>query len=398
MALKDTEVKGLKAAAKPFRRADEKGLYVEVFPNGSKLWRFKYRFAGAEKRLALGAYPDISLATARRKRDDARAMLAENVDPGAARKREKLQAKLNADNSFAAIANEFITTKLEGEGKAGATVTKARWFLDLLRPAIGSRPVASIEPAEVLAPLKALERKGHLETARRVRTFASRVFCFAVATDRAKADPAAMLKGALITPKVTHLAAILEPDKFGELLRAIEGFTGSPITKLALQFAPHVFVRPGELRHAEWTELDTENAIWRIPAGKMKARRPHAVPLSRQVLALIDELRPLTGGGRYLFPSMQTGNRPMSENTVNAAFRRMGFGKDEVTGHGLRATASTLLNESGLWHPDAIERALAHGDSDATRSAYHRAAYWDERVQMAQWWSDHIDTLRATKP
>lgn len=397
MAFKDTELRALKAGDKPYRRADEKGLYVEVFPNGSKLWRFKYRFAGAEKRLALGAYPEISLSSARRNRDEARALLADGIDPGVTRKREKLQAKLNADNSFTSIANEFITTKLVNEGKADATVTKARWFLDLLRPAIGGRPIASIEPAEVLAPLKALERKGHLETARRVRTFASRVFCYAVASDRAKADPAAMLKGALVSPKVTHLAAILEPKKFGELLRAIDGFTGSPITKLALQFAPHVFVRPGELRHAEWTELDIDNAVWRIPAGKMKARRPHVVPLSVQALAVIEDLRPLTGAGRYLFPSMQTGHRPMSENTVNAAFRRMGFGKDEVTGHGLRATASTLLNESGLWHPDAIERALAHGDSDVTRGAYHRAAYWDERVQMAQWWSDHIDKLRASK-
>jgi integrase len=395
MAFKDTEVRNLKAAEKPYRRADEKGLYVEVHPNGSKLWRFKYRYAGAEKRLALGAYPEVSLATARRKRDEARALLADGADPSVARKRAKLQAKLNADNSFAAIADEFITTKLEGEGKAGATVTKARWFLDLLRPAIGRRPIAEIEPKEVLAPLKALERKGHLETARRVMAFASRVFRYAVATDRAKADPAAMLRGALTAPTVKHHAAILDAGKFGELLRAIDGFTGSPITRLALLVAPHVFVRPGELRHAEWAELDREARIWRIPAGKMKARRPHAVPLSRQVLALIDELEPLTGAGRYLFPSLQTGHRPMSENTVNAAFRRLGFGKDEVTGHGLRATASTLLNESGLWHPDAIERALAHGDSDATRSAYHRGAYWDERVAMAQWWSDYLDTLRA---
>ena len=274
MAFKDTEVRNLKAAEKPYRRADEKGLYVEVHPNGSKLWRFKYRYAGAEKRLALGAYPEVSLATARRKRDEARALLADGADPSVARKRAKLQAKLNADNSFAAIADEFITTKLEGEGKAGATVTKARWFLDLLRPAIGRRPIAEIEPKEVLAPLKALERKGHLETARRVMAFASRVFRYAVATDRAKADPAAMLRGALTAPTVKHHAAILDAGKFGELLRAIDGFTGSPITRLALLVAPHVFVRPGELRHAEWAELDREARIWRIPAGKMKARRP----------------------------------------------------------------------------------------------------------------------------
>ncbi|GGE21456.1 integrase [Polymorphobacter glacialis] len=398
MALKDTEIRAFRPAAKPFRRADEKGLYIEVCPNASKLWRFKYRHAGLEKRLALGAYPEVSLATARRKRDEARAMLAEDRDPAMARKREKLQAKLNADNSFAVIAEEFIATKLEGEGKSDATLIKARWFLDLLRPAIGRRPIVDIEPSEILAPLKQLERKGHHETARRVRAFASRVFRFAVATDRAKADPAALLKGGLISPKVKHHAAILEPEKLGALLRAIDGFNGSPVTLLALRIAPHVFVRPGELRHAEWVEFDIENAIWQIPAGKMKARRPHSVPLSSQVLGMIDELRDLTGSWPYLFPSMQTRLKPMSENTVNAAFRRMGFGNDEVTGHGLRSTASTLLNQSGRWHPDAIERALAHGDSDATRGAYHRGQYWDERVKMAKWWSDYLDQLRAQKP
>ena len=395
MSLKDSQIRAFQPTSKSFRRTDEKGLYVEVFPNGSKLWRFKYRHAGAEKRLALGAYPEVPLATARRKRDEARSLLADNLDPAVARKREKLQAKLNADNSFSAIAEEFIATKLKGEGKTDATVIKARWFLDLLRPSIGSRPIVDIEPSEILAPLKQLERKGHHETARRTRALASRVFRYAVATDRAKADPAALLQGGLISPKVTHYAAILEPAKLGALLRAIDRFIGSPITLHALQIAPHVFVRPGELRHAEWAEFDIDSAIWRIPAGKMKARRPHAVPLSSQVLSMIANLCTLTGSFKYLFPSMQTNLKPMSENTVNAAFRRMGFGKDEVTGHDLRATASTLLNQSGLWHPDAIERALAHGDSNATRSAYHRGQYWDERVRMAQWWSDYLDKLRA---
>ncbi|MFQ3665912.1 MAG: site-specific integrase [Sphingomonadaceae bacterium] len=214
---------------------------------------------------------------------------------------------------------------------------KARWFLNLLRPSIGSRPIVEIEPADILAPLKAIERKGHHETGRRVRAFASRVFRFAVATGRAKDDPAAVLQGALISPQVKHHAAILKAPKLGELLRAIDGFGGSPITRQALRIAPHVFVRPGELRHAEWSEFSIDEAIWRIPAGKMKARRPHAVPLSAQVLALVEELRALTGGSRYLFPSMQTRDRPMSENTVNAAFRRMGYGKDvELTRFGGR--------------------------------------------------------------
>jgi hypothetical protein len=248
MALKDTQIKAFKPAEKPFRRADEKGLYIEVFPNGSKLWRFKYRFAGAEKRLALGAYPEVPLATARRQRDEARALLADSKDPGVSRKRQKLQAKLNADNSFAVIAEDFIATKLVSDGKSDATVKKARWFLDLLRPAIGGRPIVDIEPSEILAPLKRLEEKRQHETARRVLAFASRVFRFAAATDRAKTNPAALLKGGLTSPQVKHHAAILKAAEFGGLLRAIEGFDGSPITLQALRIAPHVFVRPGELR------------------------------------------------------------------------------------------------------------------------------------------------------
>ena len=215
-----------------------------------------------------------------------------------------------------------------------------------------------------------------------------------MATGRAKADPAALLKGALISPKARYYAAILDPAKLGELLRAIDDFSGSPITRFALQLAPHVFVRPGELRHAEWNEIDLGEAVWRIPAGKMKARREHSVPLSRQVIALFRDLRALTGPKGVVFPALHTTRRPMSENTVNAAFRRMGFDKDEVTAHGLRSTASTLLNESGLWNPDAIERALAHGFSDAVRGAYHRGQHWEERVRMAQWWSDFLDELK----
>jgi integrase len=256
-------------------------------------------------------------------------------------------------------------------------------------------PVSQVDPQMLLAALKKLESKGNYETAKKARSFASRVFRYAVATARASADPAALLSGALIAPQAKHYAAILEPKKMGELLRAIDDFDGSPVTKLALKIAPHVFVRPGELRHAEWAELSLDEGIWRIPPGRMKARRPHAVPLSPQVIALFSELRHLTGAEGYVFPAMHSRKRPMSENTVNAAFRRMGFGKEEVTGHGLRATASTLLNESGLWNPDAVERALAHGFSDAVRGAYHRGQHWDERVKMAAWWSNYLDTLRS---
>jgi integrase len=395
MAFKDTEIRALRPATSAYKRADGKGLYVEVFPNGSKLWRLKFRLAGKEKRLALGAYPEITLAEARRQCDIARAKIGQGIDPSLERKREKAAARFSAENSFERVAEEYIA-KMGNEGRAEATVTKASWFLSLLKPAIGSMPVSDVDPQMLLAALKKLESKGNYETAKKTRSFASRVSRYAVATGRATADPAALLNGALISPKAKHYAAILEPRKLGELLRAIDDFTGSPITRFALQIAPHVFVRPGELRHAEWSELDLKEATWSIPAGKMKARRAHAVPLSLQVVELFKALHELTGTDGYVFPAMHTSSRPMSENTVNAAFRRMGFSSDEVTGHGFRATASTLLNECGKWNPDAIERALAHGLSDAVRGAYHRGQHWDERVRMAQWWSDHLYELKAT--
>jgi integrase len=393
MPLTDSEIRAAKPGQKPVRRTDGKGLYLEIFPNGSKLWRLKYRIAGREKRLALGAYPQVTLGDARRKRDAARNQIAEGIDPSLERKRRKAAAHLGAQNSFEAIASEYIA-KMEKERRAPATIAKANWFASLLRPAIGRMPVDEVDPQMLLAVLRKLESKGNYETAKKVRSFASRVFRYAVVTARASSDPAALLSGALISVKAKHYAAILEPGKFGELLRAIEGFTGNPITCFALKLSPHVFVRPGELRHATWDEIDFENLEWRIPAGRMKARRAHAVPLSLQVVELLKGLAIITGPSGYLFPSLYAAKRPMSENTVNLAFRRMGFDHTEVTAHGLRATASTLLNECGLWNPDAIERALAHGFSDAVRGAYHRGSHWPERVKMAQWWSDYLDTLR----
>ena len=305
------------------------------------------------------------------------------------RKRDKASARVSADDSFDRLAAEYVA-KMEKEDRAPTTLAKARWFALLLKPAIGAMPVSEVDPQMLLAALKKLEGRGNYETAKKARSFASRVFRYAVATGRAKVDPAALLSGALIAPKAKHYAAILDPIALGGLLRAIGSYTGSLVTKLALQIAPHVFVRPGELRHAEWSELNLIEGIWAIPAGRMKARRPHSVPLSRQVIELFKELHKITGPSGYVFPALYSPRRPMSENTLNVAFRRMGFDKDEVTAHGLRATASTLLNESGLWSPDAIERALAHGFSDAVRGAYHRGSHWPERVKMAQWWSDHL--------
>lgn len=394
MTLKALEISAFRAGEKSYKKADSKGLYLEIFPNGSKLWRTKYRIAGKEKRLALGAWPEISLARARELNEIARRKLSDGIDPALERKKEKASAKIGAANTFALIAEEYIEAKMVGEGRASATVKKARWFLDLMRPAIGRMPITDVDPQMLLAALRKLESKGNYETAKKCRSFASRVFRYAIWTGRGSIDPSSTLQGALVSAKAKHYAAILEPDKLGVLLRAIDSYEGHPITQFALRIAPHVFVRPGEMRHAEWSEFDLHDAIWRIPAGKMKARRPHAVPLSTQVLNLLTQLGELTGRKGYVFPSFYTPARPMSENTVNIAFRRMGFSKDEVTAHGLRATASTLLNESGIWQPDAIERSLAHGDSDAVRGAYSRGSYWDERVKMAQWWSDYLIQLK----
>ena len=395
MSLNDAAIRALKPTGKVFLLADADGLSIEVAASGAKLWRFRYRVGGRERKISFGRYPEVSLKEARQKRDEARAAIRDGSDPGAERKKAKLLAELSAENTFAAIADEYITTKLVGENKAAITIDKARWLVTHLAP-IASLPIVEIKPQELYAALKRLEGAGKHETARRCRSFASRVFRYAVVTGRAEADPAAMLSGALITPKVKHHAAPIDPAKVGDVLRAIDAYTtGAPITRLALQIAPHVMTRPGELRQALWEEFDLDAAIWRIPAGRMKARRPHAIPLSRQVVAYLREVREFSGPTGYVFPAFHTTRKPMSENTMNQAFRRMGFTGDEVTSHGLRTTASTLLNESGKWHPDAIERALAHGDSDAVRGIYNRGHYLDERTTMMQWWSDYLDQLRA---
>ena len=395
MTLNALQIRGFSGSDGPYKKADERGLYLEVFPSGSKLWRLKYYIAGKEKRIALGAWPEISLQKARHMRDEMRLRIANGEDPALTRKRAKATAKISAANTFESVAREYIEEKMVGEGRAEGTLLKARWFLDLLKPAIGNMPISDVDPQMMLAPLKKLEARGNRETAKKCRSFASRVFRYGAATGRCTTDPTAILKGALLTPQARNYAAILEPDKLGALLRAIDDFECYPVTKLALKILPHIFVRPGELRHGDWAEIDLDKAIWTIPAGKMKARRTHAVPLSRQVLELFRELMEVTGGKGFMFPAFHTRLRPMSENTINAGFRRMGFSKDEMTAHGFRSTASTLLNECGLWHPDAIERALAHGDSNAIRGTYNRGNYWDERVRMAQWWSDYLDELRG---
>ncbi|MGY2734590.1 tyrosine-type recombinase/integrase [Sphingomonas sp. UYP23] len=393
MALKDLKIRSLKAENRVYKRSDERGLYIEVHPSGSKLWRMKYSHVGKDKRIALGRYPEVGLAEARRKRDEARAKVRDGVDHLAERKREKLVAHYNAANTFGDVAKQYIN-KMVAEGRADTTTTKANWLLEQLAP-IAARAIYEWKPVDVLAALKRIQAKGKHETARRCRSFASRVFRYGVATGRVDTDPTSVLRGALITPKVEHHSAILEPRAVGELMRSIDAYSGHLITRLALKISPHVMARPGELRQALWPEFDLENGVWKIPPERMKMRRPHAVPLSKQVLVYLAELHALTGPDGFVFPAFHTSRRPLSENTINQAFRRMGYAPGEVTAHGLRTTASTLLNESGKWSPHAIEHSLAHADKDAIRGTYNRGMYWEERIAMHQWWSDYLDQLRA---
>ena len=393
MALTDTAIRNSKPKAKPYKVTDSQGLYLLVNPKGSKLWRLKYRMNGVERKLALGSYPEITLAEARAARDAARKQLAHSIDPNSAKRQARIEASIRASNSFGSVAEELIEKKTR-EGLAEPTLEKMRWFVKLLGTDFGKRPITEITPQELLHELRKHERRGRLETANLLRSFASRVFRYAVATARAERDPAQLLIGALTTAKVKHFPAITDPATFGALLRAIEDYQGDPAVMYALKLTPHVFQRPGEIRQLEWKEVNFDKAVWIIPEEKMKMRQPHSVPLSRQALAILSEMRSLSGSGRYAFPSIRTRARPISDNTINAALRRMGYSKDQMTAHGFRTSASSLLNESGKWNPDAIERALAHMVAGSVRRIYNQSAYWRERIEMAQWWSDYLDQLR----
>lgn len=390
MPLNAVKVGNAKPGEKPLKLADGRGLYLLVRPNGSKLWRFNYRYGGKRKTLSLGAYPDVSLKAAREGLDAARKQLADDTDPGEAKKQGKAAKRMAAENSFAAVAREW----LDKQTLSDVTRTKAVWMFELLTfPWIGSKPIAEIKAPQVLAMLRRIEARGKLETAQRVKQQAGRVFRYAVATGRATDDPTAALKGALATPKTRHRASITDPKLIGPLLRAIEGYGGSFVTAAALKLAPLLFVRPGELRHAEWTEFDLEAGEWRIPAAKMKMRAVHIVPLSIQAITILRELAPLTGSGRYVFPSVRGRGRPMSEATVLAALRRMGYSGEEMSGHGFRSMASTRLHEMG-WAHDAIERQLAHAERNKVSAAYNYAEHLPERRRMMQVWADHLDALK----
>jgi integrase len=386
------KVQKVKPKDKPFSLFDGGGLYLLVTPSGGKLWRFKYRFNNKEKKLAFGSYPEISLLDARRRRDDARRLLANSVDPGDVRKAQK-QANIPETETFEVIAREWHTRFISTWTTGHAETIMSRLERDLF-PWIGKYPIAAIKAPELLAVLRRVESRGALESAHRIRTICGQVFRYAVATGRAERDPAADLKGALPQPQEKHRAAITDPAEVGKLLRAIDGYQGSFIVKCALQIAPLVFVRPGELRHAEWAEIDFENAQWNIPAGKMKMKEPHLVPLSKQAIEILTELKKLTGSGRYVFPG-RTSQRPMSDNAILAALRNMGYPKEEMSGHGFRAMARTILDEVLQVRPDFVEHQLAHAVRDPNGRAYNRTAHLDERIKMMKMWADYLDRLRV---
>jgi integrase len=390
--LSDIAVRAAKAAAKPYRLADEKGLYLEVAPTGGKWWRLKYRFAGKEKRLSLGVYPTVTLKDAREKRDAARKLLASHIDPSVERRIQKASRIERAANSFETVAREWFAKRSPNMADSHRSRVLRALERDVF-PWLATRPVAEVTAPELLLILRRIEGRGAAETAQRLRQICGQVFRYAIATGRAECDPAADLKGAIIVPRGGRFPAITEPKALGALLHTLWGYQGTFVVRSALRLAPYTFVRPGELRKAEWRELDLDGALWKIPGPRMKGRVEHLVPLSRQAVEVLRELQPLTGSGRLVFPSVRSAERPMSDNTVLAALRRLGVDKSEMVGHGFRAAASTLLNEQG-WNRDAIERQLAHNERDPVRAAYHRADYLAERRRMMQAWADYLDGLR----
>ena len=394
MSLTDLACRSARPGSKLKKLSDGGALQLWIMPHGTKLWRFAYRFRGKQKLLAIGIYPSISLKDARLERGKAQALLREGRDPSQAKQIAHLQAAA-ADDTFAAIAKEYVA-KLRREKRAEATLDKIEWLLSFAEPALGALHVREIRPIEVLAVLRKVEARGRYDTARRLRSTIGAVCRYAVATARAEVDPTAPLQGALTTPPVKSRAAITDPKAFGALLRAIDGFNGQPTTRAALKLMALLFPRPGELRGAEWSEFNLVEAVWTIPAKRTKMRREHRIPLAPQALTVLRQILPITGGGTLVLPGVRSVRQPMSETTLNAALRRLGYSADEATAHGFRATASTLLNESGLWSVDAIEREMAHVESNEVRRAYARGTHWDERVRMMAWWANHVDQLQES--
>jgi integrase len=392
MKLSDTTIRNAKPTDKPRKLADGGGLYIEIAPSGGKWWRYRYRFEGKPNRISLGVYPDVSLKDAREKHADARKLLAAGVDPSANKKAVKSAKSERAANSFEVVAREWFDKHAPNWKENHSSKIIRRLEVDIF-PWLGARPIAEVTAPDLLTTIRRIESRGALETAHRALANCGQVFRYAIATQRALRDPAADLRGALPATKEKHHASITDPKKIGELLRDLDGYQGAFTTKCALRLAPLVFLRPGELRKAEWTEIDLDKAEWRIPADKMKMKAVHIVPLPTQAVAILREIQRLTGDGQYVFTGARTSKRPMSENAVLGALRRMDYTTDEMTGHGFRSMASTLLNEQGF-NPDAIERQLAHAERDGVRAAYNYAQYLPERKTMMQSWADYLDKLK----
>ena len=392
MALTDRQIVNLKPTEKSRKFSDGGGLHLFVSPSGGKLWRLAYRYGGKQKLLSFGSYPAVGLADARAKREEAKKQLASDVDPAHWQKLEKQSRADSIVNTFGAIADELLA-KNQREGKSTATLSKKQWLVSLALPDLGNRPITEITASEVLVPLRKVEGLGKYETASRLRAVIGQVFRYAIATARAENDPTFGLRGALIAPKATHRAALTDWESFAKLIRAAWVYSGSLETRIALMLMALLYPRPGELRQAEWQEFDLDKGVWTIPAERAKMRRAQKKPLPALAVEVLLDLQRHTGNRRLVFPSTQSAERPLSENTMNLALRRMGFGKDQATSHGFRASASTLLNESGLWPADAIEAELGHVSGDEVRRAYHRALYWEDRVKMADWWADQIGAL-----
>jgi len=400
LPLTDVQLRNAKPKEKPFKLSDGGGLYLEVLPTGGKSWRFKYLFQGKEKRLVFGLWPDLSLKRARQYKEDARSLVAQGVDPGQKRKQDKAEVQAQAEaaqNTFEKVAREWHARNVAGWSEGHAAKVLARMEQHLF-PTLGSTPITAVRVSAILAVLREIEDKGHHETAHRLRQISEAVFAYAVVSELTERNVGTDLRGALAPCRTKNRPAIVDPKGVGQLLRAIDGYAGGPVTLAALRLAPLVFVRPGELRQAEWAEFDLDapdGPRWTIPAEKMKMRAPHIVPLSRQAVSILEDIHLLTGTGCYVFPSARGVSRPMSNMALNAALRRIGYEQGEHCAHGFRAMASTLLNESGQWPRDVIELQLAHQERNKVRAAYNRAEHLPERRKMMEWWGDYLDALKA---
>jgi integrase len=391
MAITDTAIRNAKVVEKPYSLTDGRGLSLQVQPTGGKWWRLRYRFDGKAKMLSLGIYPDVGLKEARERRDAARKMLADGIDPGENRKATKAAKAERAANSFEVVAREWYA-KHEPNWAAHHGDRIIRRFERDIFPWVGGRPIAEVTAPELLAVMRRIETRGALETAHRALGNCGQVFRYAIATGRAKRDPSADLRGALPPVKSEHFAAVTEPKQAAELLRTLDGYQGTLTVACALRVAPLVFVRPGELRKAEWADIDLDAAEWRYTVTKTDTA--HIVPLATQAVAILRELHAMTGTGRYVFPGARTNGRPMSDNAILAAMRRLGISKDEMSGHGFRAMARTILDEVLGFRPDLIEHQLAHAVKDPNGRAYNRTAHLPERRKMMQQWADYLDKLK----